>query len=238
VRVSKWFLCLAAGLVAGLTSAGQPAGGFGESWIGGYAERGETLCIRPPVAELMENIGSRIDGGGMCVDTSVETDARVKGLDGYRGFRDYFAQTEEGGNTPSGLERQLAAWAQAKGLPPPEYVQYYGPDPGPILDACERTGRGCCVAYGYSPRYGQAINHMVYCPHPGKPGGFAAICDNNVFGGLTKDESRRYEWMARAEFETRLKTQADQWGRAVRSRAWVFAWLAPPPPPSPKPFPA
>jgi hypothetical protein len=43
------------------------------------------------------------------------------------------------------------------------------------------------------------------------------------------------EW---TEFVNRLKTQADRWGRPVRSRAWVFAWLEPPAPPSPKLFPA
>src|SRR5262245_32981592 len=91
---------------------------FGESWVGGPTERGETIPVRVPIDDLFTNIGSRIDGAGMCVDTSIETQARYLGLDQYRGFRDYWASVEEGGNTSSGVDRQLKAWGKQKGFTP------------------------------------------------------------------------------------------------------------------------
>lgn len=204
---------------------------FGPSWVGGPTDHGETVAARCPVADIMTNIGSKIDGGGMCVDTSIETNARYLGLDGYRGYRDYFAAREPGGNYPEGVDRQLKQYAQAKGLPEPRYVQYEGPDPTAILELATKTKRGCTIAYGYSQRYGQAINHMVFCPHYGKTE--AAIADNNLIGGVQADEPHRYEWMAPAELVKRMKTQADRFGRATSSGAWVFVWLEPPPPPTP-----
>jgi hypothetical protein len=205
---------------------------FGPSWVGGPTDHGETVAARCPTSDLMTNVASKIDGGGMCVDTSIETQARYLGLDGYRGYRDYFAAREPGGNYPQGVDRQLKQYAQAKGLPAPKYVQYQGPDPRPILELATKTGRGCGIAYGYSPRYGgQAINHMVFCPHYGATE--AAVADNNLIGGVKADEAHRYEWMAPAELVTRMKTQADRWGRPVPCDAWVFCWLEPPPPPAP-----
>lgn len=216
-------------------AVGQAAG-FGPSWVGGPEHKGERVAANCPVEYMAANVGSKIDGAGMCVDTSVETQAKYLGLDDMRGFRDHFAAAEGGGNTPSGLVRQLKAWAARKGIQEPKYLQYTGPDPVPLLDLCGKTGRGCAVAYGYSPRYGRAINHMVFCPHPWGDR-FGAVADNNVFGGLAADESKRFEWMGRDELANRMKTQADRNGRAVRSDAWVFTFLEPPPPPSPAAFP-
>ncbi len=224
-------------LVAGTAALAQLTGmSFGPSWVDGPESRGERVALRVDPADLFENIGSRVDGAGMCVDTSIETMARGLGMDQWRGYRDYFARTERGGNYPEGVDRQLAKYAKLKGLGEPRYVQYTGPDPIPVLELAEKTGRGCCIAYGYSPRYGEAINHMVFCPHP-RGAKYAAITDNNIFGGLARDEAHRYEWMDRDELVHRMKTQAGSFGRAVPCDAWVFVWLEPPPPPSPKLFP-
>jgi hypothetical protein len=77
---------------------------------------------------------------------------------------------------------------------------------------------------------------MVFCPHP-RGERYAAVADNNVFGGLTRDEDHRFEWMDRAELVRRMKTEADQFGRPRSCEAWVFCWVEPPPAPSPKLFP-
>lgn len=205
----------------------------GSSWVGGTAERGESLSV--PVRDagmLLENVGSRVNGAGMCVDTSVETNARLLGLDEYRGFRDHYARTEPGGNTPTGLKRQLAEWGERKGFTP-RYVQFYGKDPRPILALCEKNGVGCSVAYGYTPRYGgPAINHMVFCPKPGAPGKLAAVADNNT-PGLSRDPSRRFEWMEFEELVRRMGTQAGRFGQAVSGPCWVVVLLEPGVPPAP-----
>lgn len=209
-----------------------PAGAFGPSWVDGKASRGEEITADLPLAEMFWNVGSKVDGAGMCVDTSVEQGARYQGLTPFRGFRDWCAAREPGGSYPSKLADQIRRYSQAKGITEPAYLQYEGPDPGPVLELVDKTGRIACIAYGYSPRYGQAINHMVFSPKPAS-GQYAVVVDNNAIGGITGNESSRYEWMARDELVTRMKVQADRWGRAVPSNAWVFVWLEAPPPPAP-----
>lgn len=236
VRVKAAVVALVAScnLIAASFQPGELIGaGFGPSWIGGTSDpkSGEPLSAKANAADLMENIGSKKDGAGMCVDTSIESNAIYLGMEEYRGFRDYFAQTEGGGNYPGGVDRQLKTWCKMKGLPAPKYVQYEGASPEQVLAIAAKTRRGCAIAYGYSPRYGQAINHMVFCPHYGDKA--AAIADNNVFGGLTRDEAKRYEWMEPRELVNRMSTQADRFGRATRSDCWVFVWLEPAPPRSP-----
>lgn len=222
--------------VAGFLAADPLEARFGPSWIDGPESKGETLAIRGPAEDLFTNIGSHVDGLGMCVNTSIESQARWLGMDQWRGFRDWSAAAEGGGSYPTKVDRQIAAWARKKGLPPARYIQYEGPDPGPVLALCAKTRRGCAIAYGYSPRYGEAINHMVFCPQP-RGSRYSAVADNNVFGGLTRDEAKRYEWMSNDELVNRMKTAAGRFGQAVSSEAWVFCWTEPPPAPSPKLFP-
>lgn len=182
------------------------------SIVNGRSHQGEELTVDLPGPEHMRNIGSYRDGLGMCVMSSIEMAARWAGLEEYRGLRDWCAR-EGGGAFPEKVDRQLAAYAKAKGLPAPRYVQYQGPNPEPILELCRRTGRLACVTYGRSPRYRGTISHMVCCPHFGPR--FAAILDNN-FPCETS-----YEWMSPAEAIARMKYP----GR----NAWVFVWLAPTP---------
>ena len=187
------------------------------SVIGGRSYQGEELTCDLPGPEMMRNRAGR-DGAGMCVMTSIEMAGRWQGLDDYRGLRDWCAR-EAGGAYPQKVDRQLAAYAKAKNLPAPRYVQYEGPGPEALLELCGRTGRMACVTYGRSPRYGAApIAHMVCCPHFSAR--LAAILDNNFPG------ENSYEWMSPKEAAARM--------RYPGKTAWVFVWLAPTPPPVPK----
>jgi hypothetical protein len=187
------------------------------SVVGGRSYQGEELTVDLPGTQHMRNIGSRRDGLGMCVMTSIEIAAHWAGLEDYRGLRDWCAR-EGGGAYPQKVDRQLAAFAGERRLQSPRYVQYEGPNPERILELCRKTGRMACVTYGRSPRYAGTISHMVCCPHYGPK--WAAILDNNFPG----EDS--YEWMAPAEAVARIKHP----GRT----AWVFVWLAPAPPPPPR----
>ncbi len=187
--------------------------------------KGLTLTCDLPASQQMQNIGSKVDGSGMCVFTSVEMAARYQGLEQWRGFRDWCAQNYPGGGDPDKLAQLIAAYAKAKGLTVPPFVQYQGQSPEPVLDMIDKTGRMACFAYGYSPRYGSYINHMVCGPKFGKD--LATVLDNNFTG------ETNYEWVTRAELVRRLKVGADQRGRAVAEPAWVFVWLTPTPPPIP-----
>jgi hypothetical protein len=198
----------------------------GGSWVNGRSHESEELAVDFPTSQHMQNIASR--GLGMCVMTSIEMAARWAGLEQYRGLRDWCANQEAGGANPQKVDRQLAAYCRAKNLPAPQYLQYEGPDPGPILDLCAKTGRLACITYGQSPRYidgrnptGQ-IAHMTCCPHVS--GQWGVCLDNNFIGGVNREHL--FEWMPREELIRRMKYPGD--------RAWVFVWLAPSPPPAPR----
>lgn len=229
VVVACWFVGFGV-----LCCAAVPLG-FGPAYVGGKAYQGEEIAADLPLTEMMWNIGSRRDGAGMCVMTSIEQAARYQGITSHRGLRDWAAQYP-GGAYPSKVDQQLAQFAQAKGVAAPDYLQYTGNDPRELrtlLELIDRTGRIACVAYGYSARYGGPINHMVYSPKPGS-GAWACVVDNNQIGGVKGVENSRYEWMTRDELEDRMRTQAGSFGRVVKASPWVFVWLAPPPPPAPE----
>lgn len=191
----------------------------GGSFVNSNVHNGEAVSCDYPPEQHMTNTSSH--GLGMCVMTSIEMAALWAGLEQYRGLRNWCAAQEEGGGHPQKVDRQLAAYCKAKGLPAPRYLQYEGADPGPILDLCAKTSRMACITYGYSPRYGGQISHMVCCPHVS--GSFGVVMDNNFIGGV--DREHLYEWMPRQELLRRMGYPS--------GKAWVFVWTAPGPPPRP-----
>lgn len=186
------------------------------SRINGRTLDGDEITCDLPASEHLANIGSRVDGRGMCVMSSIEMAARWQGLAAMRGLRDWCAR-QPGGAYPAKVDRQIREFCEAHGVPVPPYVQYEGSAVGPLLDLCDRTGRIACVTYGDSPRYGRTIAHMVCCVRYGPR--YGVVLDNN-FPGVDS-----YEWMTRAELQRRV--------RHPTGRGWVFVWLAPPPPPPP-----
>lgn len=187
------------------------------SFINGRQHAGEVLDCDLPETEQIRNIGSHVDGAGMCVMSSIEMSARWNGMDELRGLRDWCAN-ERGGGYPSKVTKQIEAFCRAKQIPVPPYLQYEGPDPGPVIEAAAKSGRMACITYGTSPRYMGPIAHMTCCP---KFSGRFAVCLDNNFPGESK-----YEWMDRDELIRRVKYPG--------SSGWVFVWLTSPPPPSPK----
>lgn len=211
-----------------LSASEQKGGGiYGKSWVNGPVSGADEVDIDFPQAEFMENIGSKVDGAGMCVMTSIEHAARWQGMEEYRGLREWCAN-EPGGGYPQKVDEQLMQFAKARGLPKPRYLQYEGDNPEPVIKAALSSGRMVACTYGYSPRYGGPINHMVNAV---KFGGEAVIIDNNLIGGNSRE--KMYEWMSADTLIARMKTASDR-GRFISSRAWVFVWLTPGPPPAPK----
>lgn len=199
----------------------------GSSFVNGRSHDGEKLACDFPVELFMTNIGSRRDGLGMCVNTSIEMSALWAGLEQMRGFRDWTANFG-GGSHSAQVDQQIAAWCRHKSITVPPYVQYTGDSPEEILSLCDQTSRMSAIAYGYSPRYGQPINHMVCCPK--FSGRYGVVLDNNLIGGNTRE--KLFEWMDKAELVKRMKTM-NRGGMPAKTKAWVFAWLAPSPPPVP-----
>jgi hypothetical protein len=165
-----------------------------------------------PDEQWMRNIGSKIDGAGMCVFTSFEHSCRWAGLEEFRGFRDWCARNYRGGGYPEKLQKLVNDYCKAKSIPQPLVVQYEGSSPE-VLESALRNGYLPCVTLYGSPRYRGRIYHMVNCAHlDGKQG---AVLDNNF---------QPLEW---ADRETTLRRMK------LNGRLWVAVVLHYGPPPFP-----
>ncbi len=167
-----------------------------------------------PDEQWMKNIGSRLDGAGMCVFTSFEHACRWAGLEEFRGFRDWCAQNYPGGGYPEKLDKLIDAFCKAKGVTRPLVIQYEGSSPE-IIEAALQQGLLPCVTLYRSPRYGRGtIYHMVNSAHLDSKLG--ATLDNNF---------KPLEWAPREETIARYK---------MRGTLWCVAVVAPGPPPMPR----
>lgn len=218
MRIFKAAILGVALLFAGFPSEASVIGDRA-SFVGGRQHAGEVLDVDLPQAEHIKNIGSKVDGAGMCVSSSIEMAFRWAGVEEMRGFRDWCAN-DAGGSWPEKTDRQIQAYCKQKGIPVPPYIQYEGKDPRPVIEAALKSGRMACITYGWSPRYpGESyIAHMTSLAKFG--GRFATVLDNNFPG------ENAYEWMDLDELIRRCVFP--------RGTGWVFVPLASPPPPSPK----
>jgi len=201
-----------------LVSCASPQNDGTKATIAGRKLNNEVLDCDLPGELHMKNIGSRVDGAGMCVMTSLEMAALWQGMDYMKGLRDWCAK-EPGGGYPEKVDKQLAAYCRSKNIEVPKYLQYEGPDIEAVLAMAAKTGRMSCITYGIGERYNnQQIAHMVCASK--FSGQYGVVLDNNFPG------EGAYEWMSRNELVRRIKFP--------RGNGWVFVWLTNPPSPSPK----
>ena len=166
-----------------------------------------------PSEQWIRNIGSKVDGAGMCVFTSFEMACLWAGLEEFRGFRDWCAAKYPGGGYPEKLAQLIDAYCQAKSIKKPLVIQYTGSDPD-FLKVGLKNGWMPCTTLYHSPRYGSGvIYHMVCCAH--LDGTDGAIQDNNF---------QPLEWATEAETVNRIKLKGEYWGVLI---------VSPGPPPSP-----
>lgn len=183
---------------------------------GSVAPDGSTpLQIDFPLTQHISNIGSHVDGAGMCVMSSIEMAGRWQNLEQVRGLRNWCAN-KPGGGYPSKVDKQLKEYSQVQKINTPEYVQYEGKELD-LLKLALKTGRFPAVTYSGRDkvRYSSTIAHMVCLAHLDDK--WAAIWDNNGTAG-------ELIWMTPEEFKSRWTND---------SNGWAFVWLAPPPPPVP-----
>lgn len=197
----------------------------GEQLIGAQpnAPDGTEPEVDYPDAEWMKNIGSKLNGAGMCVFTSFEHSARWAGVEEFRGFRDWCAARYPGGGYPEKLHKLIVAYCAAKSIPrevfDPErdVVQIEAPPDKAValIEAALRQNVLPCVTLYYSPnRYRGRIYHMINLAHLDATRG--AELDNNY---------RPLEWSARAETIRRM---------TLNGRIWAVCILRPGPPPLPR----
>lgn len=214
----RYFASMLTLLLLMAATIAQPDGGT-KAFVNSRKHGNEVIDADLPGELQMKNIGSRVDGAGMCVMSSIEMAALWQGMDEMKGLRDWCAR-EPGGGYPSKVDKQLAAYCKSKNISVPKYLQYEGPDIEPILELCMKTGRMACITYGIGERYNnQQIAHMVCCAK--FSGQYGVVLDNNFPG------ENNYEWMSKQELIRRIKYP--------RNNGWIFVWLTNPPSPSPRP---
>lgn len=223
-------LLLSVLVVAGLIepeAAGDPIGRIGAIGPmasepvrpGRLAPDGTEPQVDFPAEQWIRNIGSRLDGAGMCVFSSWEMMCRFAGLECFRGFRDWCAQNYRGGGYPTKLDALIRAWCQAKNLakadfdPDQDFWQYEGPSADAAIEAL-KSGRMVQSTLYRSPRYRWKVYHMVNLAH----------FDQHRFAVLDNNGNDHYDW-GRAE-------QALSWLTEGR-RIWLVGLRRPGPPPSP-----
>jgi hypothetical protein len=175
---------------------------------------GEAVTCDLPTSEHLRNLGSAIDGGGLCVFTSIDHAARWANEPTLIGFRD-FMRRYPGGGYPEKVDESIPRMARSKGLPVPAYVQHTGGDPE-FLRLALKTGRYPCVTYSGRDGvfYRGSVAHMVNLVHLSER--WAVIHDNNFPG--------RWLWMPPAEFLARWQSSGG---------GWAIVLLKPGPPPIP-----
>lgn len=196
------------------------------SKVAGPAYDGCEVTCDLPAHQQFKNIGSKLDGAGMCVFSSIEMAALYQGLEQMRGYRDWWASVSRGGGWPQQVDKSLNAWWKHKNIKPIPYLQYEGKDPEAMLRLIDKTGRMAAITYGWSPRYGQQIAHMVNCTGFNK---YGIVLDNNFVSKQSGNgwDENIYEWMSPQELVRRAKLTGGS--------AWIFVWLTPPPPPPARP---
>ena len=193
-------------------------GPVGSIVIDGPTHAGQDVQTDLPVPQRIHNIGSHVDGAGMCVMSSIEMAARYAGLEQMRGLRDWCAN-DPGGAWSGKVVKQIAAFCASKGIPVPPYAQYEGPaDPAALRSVLAGNRIGCGTYSGRDGvRYRGPIAHMV-CIVAARDQ--VAILDNNDI------QDSDLLWMPESDY---LQRWPDRSGSV-----WLFAWLAPGAVPAPK----
>ena len=163
--------------------------------VNGPAHDGREVTTDLPVSQHLKNKGGS-DGAGLCVFTSLDHAGRWQNDPVFIGFRDFMTHYP-GGGYPEKVDTMTKR--KADGLPA-NYVQFTDGDPKPLFLALH-TGRMPCITYGYSPRYGQNIAHMVNLLYLDEK--WACILDNNFPG--------TYEWVEYKEFLRRWRMGGGGW---------------------------
>lgn len=189
---------------------------WAQSQVGGRVspDGAEEVQLDLPGELHRKNTASK--GLGNCVFTSIHHSALWQSVPAVQEFPKWLIDKGiPGGGYPEKVADLIPKIAKDRGLPTPEFVQHTGGDLS-FLRLALRTGRMPGVTYGYSPRYGQNVSHMVTLVHLSEK--WAAILDNNFPG------EDKLEWMNIPEFERRWKLRGGGWGVVL---------LKPGPPPVP-----
>ncbi len=202
----KRLIALLVSLSLSTASLAQSSDGWPWEVAGGPVHEGDEVQIDMPPEFRFKNTATK--GLGNCVWTSVKHAAYWQQIPE---LYPIISWLNEGGGYPEKLDALMK-----EHVPHVGYVQYEGPDPGPLLELALATGRIACTTYGYGKFYGpKPISHMVNCTRfKGKK---ATILDNN--------DPEHDTWMAKDEFLKRAKHP--------NGSAWVVVFLASPPPPYP-----
>lgn len=182
---------------------------------------GVRATIDLPGDQHMKNIGSHVDGYGMCVSTSNEVAARWQNIPELYGIRDYLAK-KPGGSWPELYAADIKEYCSKRGVTVPLHIQHTGGDIE-FLRLGVKTRRMLSITYaGLDNFYGNnTVSHMVNLAH--LDGKLGAVIDNN--------EATRWRWMSDQELVNRWLGRRDNGAKTRVGGGWLVVYLGPPPPP-------
>jgi hypothetical protein len=195
-----------------------------DDYIGGATHDGRTVTIDLPRDQRLKNtVGT--DRSGLCVGTSIEHSARWQYVPELIGLQKFLTQFP-GGGWPQRVDDFLTQKVKAAhgNMADVQYIQITTFDEKK-LDLALRTGRMPAITYGYSPRYGEPVSHMVNIVY--KDDKYCVFLDNNF--------PDTYEWTSLSEGLRRIKLRLlDSAGHTDNNGGWFIVLLATAPPPDPK----
>lgn len=186
--------------------------GHGTAVPNGPEHAGSQVEADLPSPLRVKNVGSRVDGAGLCVWASIEMASRYHNVPSLIGIFDAM-KDEPGGGWPGRVEKEMLK----RGLEN-HYRQFYGPisEGLPFVRQALAEGRMVCATYGYGEFYKmQTIAHMVCIVQDDAKQ--VAVLDNN--------DPEHIWWMDEAEYGKRAAHPSGD--------MWALYLLAPPPPPAP-----
>ena len=197
--------------------------------------QGTRFNVDLPAALHMRNVGSQVDGFGLCVPTSLEVAfARWQNDSALSGYRAW-CERRPGGSYPDKTANDIREFCRLTGRPEPLYIQHTGGD-SEFLALALKTRRAVGMTYaGADNFYGGAIAHMVTGAHYDPKGDWAAVIDNNRPGNwvVMRPKTLEHRWKGEDDNGNDL-TVRDRFGRRFAvGGGWVVVNLAPPPPPVP-----
>jgi hypothetical protein len=146
-----------------------------------------------------KNIGSYVDGAGMCVASSIQGLLNNQEIYGYEEFREWAAKRPEGGGAgPSKVDMYFSEYPKAKNTKPVQYVSVEGEGTLELIKTALKSGRGVAATDGgdksYYKRY---VYHMTNIVKFDETNNTVWIVDNNR---LIVEKVPYQEWVNRHSF--------------------------------------
>lgn len=170
-----------------------------------------------------QNIGSEVDGAGLCVIASCVMILRDVGEPELAAYFWERAKKEPGGYDPGKLKQLFDEVKDPQKCPQfkGKVFDYDFCTSGDWVAWARKwisRGYSLGITYGRGDRYPNRIAHMVVLEHIDPTGEWGLICDNNfVDGSVTRDTRGPRSWIRMSELKARVEMMGGPWCVAIKT---------------------